>query len=377
MLFVVAYLIKEKRLKSVASTTPGIQYLWALCTLGVVAALVNDNEVGMLIAMLLAVFFLIGAFARSIMTRMLFDKVILVSCAASLFSFAVAFIQYVTYKGDLNRVCSVFINANYYAAVIEIVVLFALYKLCRAENREQRGFYAIVIALNAVGLFFSGCRTAVFALCAAVSLMLFFYSRYKALAVYFGLCILLAVLTVTVPEAFPRMSQISNDMGTRIEIWHRAIEDIMRHPFFGEGALAYAGSHFIVEGMRIAHTHSIYLEPILSFGVIGTILILVYLKKNLSPIWEMRNIKTDRDKFVLALGLLASVALHGIVDATAFSVQLGILLMLALAMAGIHENPQLVLIRLPIYNMVYIQDTGQCKAAYASKAKSPISKKSA
>jgi|AGTN01.2.fsa_nt_gi Lipid A core - O-antigen ligase and related enzymes len=377
MLFVFVYLIKEKRLKSVASATPGIKYLWALCTLGAAAALANDNEAGMLIAVLLAVIFFVGAFARSVMTRMLFDKIIEVSCAASIFSFAVAFIQHVTYEGDINRACAAFMNANYYAAVIEIVVLFAVYKLCRAGDRKQRGFYAMVIALNAVGLYFTGCRTAVFALCAAVLLMLLFYGRYKALAVFFASCVLFAALKVAVPEVFPRLDQLGTDMGTRIEIWRRAIEGILSHPVFGEGALAYTGFHFMIDGATIVHTHSIYLEPILSFGIFGTALILIYLKKNLSPIWKMRSNRNDRDRFVLALGLLASIALHGIVDATAFSFQTGILLLLALAMAGIQENPQPMPMRLPAYHMIYLQKMQQGQAAYASKSESLSSKKSA
>ena len=172
MLFAVIYLIKEKRLKDVMFTLPGIKYLWALCTLGVIVALAYGNDVGALVALLLGVIFLIGAFARSVMTRILFDRIVRASCAASLVSFAVAFMQYMTFESDQSRIYSVFFNANYYATVIEIIVLFAVYQLFRAVNWKQRGFYAVVIALNATGLYFSGCRTAMLAICAAVSLML-------------------------------------------------------------------------------------------------------------------------------------------------------------------------------------------------------------
>ena len=294
MLLVVVYMVKGKRLKSVVSKTPGIKYLWALCAIGVIAALINDNVVGALVAVLLAVFFLIGAFARSVMTRRLFDKVVEVSCAASLFSFAVALIQYVTYQGNMDRACSVFINANYYAAVIEIVILFAIYKLFRPGNRRQRAFYAAVIAANAAGLYFTGCRTAVFVLFAAVSLMLLLNRRYKALAVFSGSCVLFAALIVATPEILPRMAQIGDDMGTRIAIWQRALEDIVKHPVFGEGALAFRKFNFVAGGMSTPHTHSIYLEPILSFGAVGAVLILIYLKKNLSPILKMRRNKNGQ-----------------------------------------------------------------------------------
>ena len=358
ILFSAIYLIMSQRLKNIVLTTPGIKYIWVLCILGVVAALANNNGVGMLLGMLLALFFLMGAFARSVMTSRFFDKIIFASCAASIFSFAVALIQYVTFNGHPYRVCSVFVNANYYAAVIEMVVLFAVYKLCRVENRKQRGFYTIVIAMNVVGLSFSGCRTAVFVLIVSVSLMLLLKHRYKALAIFAGSCVLFAVLVITIPDVLPRMNYIDNDMGTRIEIWRRALEDIARHPVLGEGVMAFKGLHFVVNGIDIVHTHSIYLEPILSFGIFGTALIIMYLKKTMRPIWRMRNMKNDRDRFELALGLVVSIALHGIVDLTAFSVQAGILLMMVFAMAGIQENRQIVPLSLPPYYTVYLRKTG-------------------
>jgi O-antigen ligase len=303
-----------------------------------------------------------------------------VSCAASIFSFAVAFIQYLAYEGDIDRACSVFINANYYAAVIEIVVLFAAYQLFKPGNRKQKSFYAFVIALNSIGLYFSGCRTAVFALGAALALMFLLHRRYKALAVFVGSCFLVAALMAASPGVFPRMSQMGDDMGTRFAIWHRAIEDILKHPVFGEGALAFPGFHLVINKMSIVHSHSIYLEPLLSFGLAGTALILIYLKKNLSPIWKMRKDRSDRDRFVLAFGLLASVALHGLVDATAFSVQAGILLLLSLAVAGIQENPQPVLAHMSVYHLAYLQDTGSRQfnqVVYASKDRPLYSKESA
>ncbi|MGI5918340.1 MAG: hypothetical protein ACOX8N_01585 [Christensenellales bacterium] len=54
--------------------------------------------------------------------------------------------------------------------MIEMVALFAVYKLLNAQNRKQSGFYAAVVVFNAFGLYFSGCRTAVFALCVAAAL---------------------------------------------------------------------------------------------------------------------------------------------------------------------------------------------------------------
>ena len=43
-------------------------------------------------------------------------------------------------------------------------------QLLNAQNRKQSGFYAAVVVFNAFGLYFSGCRTAVFAVVAALSI---------------------------------------------------------------------------------------------------------------------------------------------------------------------------------------------------------------
>jgi len=352
MLCVIAYLIKEKRLMHLALTSPGIQYLWALCGLGIAAALVNGNKTGVSVAMLLAVFFLIGAFARSVMTRKLFDKIMEVSCAASLFAFAVAFAQYLTSGAGSARISSTFYNANYYAAAIEMVTLFAVYKLLNAPNRRQSGFYAAVVVFNAVGLYFSGCRTAVFALCAAAALMLILCRRYKALCLYMGLCAGLAAIMLALPGLFPRMGQLDADVSTRLHIWRCAIASILQSPIFGKGALAFMRRHLIINHMHIMHTHSIYLEILLSFGLLGTGLVLAYLKNCLAPIWKMHHIRSDRDRFALAFSLLVCIGLHGLVDATVFSIQAGLLVMLLLSLAGVQENPRRII--LPSYRPDYL-----------------------
>ncbi len=379
MVVTAAYLIRKDKILDVAMYTPGIKYLWTLCALGLAAAIVNNNDIGALITVALAGGFLIGAYARTVMTRALFDKVIMVACAGSLVAFVVALIQYLAFDGSLNRVSSVFINANYYAAVVEIVVLFAVYKLHRAKSLSEVGFYTAVIAMNAAGMYFSGCRTALFALFAGVALMLLCYNRYKALAAFAGLCVLLAAGMTFLPGVFPRMDQLGNDMGTRLAIWHKALEEIASHPVFGEGALAFSNFRFVVNGLRIIHAHNIYLETILCFGITGSALILVYLKKNLTPIWRMRRSNADGDRFGLALGLLSSVALHGLVDSTPFNVQTGVLVMLVLSMAGIQENLQPVLTRLPAYHTAYIHSTSAQgrKDVYAEKDRAYFTKKSA
>ncbi len=379
MALTVAYLIWTQKLKSVALYSPGIQYLWALCALGIIAAIESNNNIGVLIVVALAGSFLIGAFVRSVMTRALFDKLAAALCAASLIAFMAGLIQYLSFD-DTARICSVFTNANYYAAVTEFMALLAMYKLFRAEKTGQKGFYATVIAINAAGLYFSGCRTAIFVLFAAVSLMLLLYRRYKTLTAFWAFCLFIAALIAGLPDVFPRMSQLGSDMGTRLAIWHRAIAEIVKHPLFGEGALAFAGLHFTVDGMHIIHAHSIYLETVLCFGIAGVALILAYIQKNLSPIWQMRRSNQDRDTFVLMVGLLFSLALHGTVDATPFNVQTGLLFMLALASAGIQENLQPALMRLPVYRGAYLQsgEAGQNRRTIEAAKNNPAyTKKSA
>jgi hypothetical protein len=102
-------------------------------------------------------------------------------------------------------------------------------------------------------------------------------------------------------------------------------------------------------------------------------MILIYLKKNLTPILKMRNIKDDKSRFALASGLLISVLLHGIVDATAFGLQTGILLLLSLSMAGIQENSEPEFVRLSVSPLTY-QQLGQARAVYPPEDKSLYSK---
>ena len=63
---------------------------------------------------------------------------------------------------------------------------------------------------------------------------------------------------------------------SRIKIWKTAFICISMYPLFGWGPQTYKKFYPLVHGHKAPHAHNIYIDSILSYGVIGTILVLCY-----------------------------------------------------------------------------------------------------
>lgn len=338
MLLVLVYLKRQSRLRGVFGSVSGANYVWALCALGFFIAYIYQNMSGMLIALGMGLIFYMAVYVRSVMTRSLFEKMLNLGCFASIFAFIVALVQCLVSGGVQFRPASVFENANYYATVVEFVVLFCVYKLCAGQDRKHKVYYGLVIAVNLTGLYLSNCRTAIFVLAVAVPLMLLLNKKYKAFFALVGAGIV-AVLTVFLfPELFPRGEAMGEDFQIRLSIWKTALEGIRQHPLMGQGGATYTQIYAFSNGYKTTHAHSLYLDPLLNFGIIGTTLLVLFVWHNIRPIWQMRKTRRDRDRFVLGAAVMASVLVHGLFDITVLGLQTGLLLGMILAVAGIRER---------------------------------------
>ncbi len=63
---------------------------------------------------------------------------------------------------------------------------------------------------------------------------------------------------------------------SRIKIWKTAFMCISMYPFFGWGPQTYQKFYPLVHGHKAPHAHNIYIDSILSYGVVGTGVLLAY-----------------------------------------------------------------------------------------------------
>jgi len=347
LILMLGYLIRKNRIRRLIEYAPGVGYLAAFCALTLIVSVLNDNRQGILMALALAVFFLAAIFMRQVMTRSLFETIIDVSLAASLFSFLVMVIQRFTLT-DLEdpRVVSTFGNANYFAAITEILILLCLYRLL-GNKTGSRIFPSIVLACNLAGLYISDCRTAFAACGLSILVLLLLNQRYRALGLVVALDILLILAVSRIPDLLPRTSAVSVDLVLRVRIWQAAIRGILKHPVFGQGTGTYLLCYARQGGPGADHAHNLILEPLLNYGLAGIALLLPYSVTAFKSICRLMLSIRNHQTGYLVVSVLCCLVIHGIMDIPFFGAQTGLLLLTIISAAGIAEQGRLAAKQVP------------------------------
>lgn len=240
--------------------------------------------------------------------------------------------EIIFFNSPKNRVNSVFFNANYYAMMIEFFVLIAFYKLLQFKNIKNNlqsiCKLLIIIALNLFLLVLTACRTAWPALAAGLLVVLIVDKRYKTCTAIFVIIAAILFYFLLNPEQFPRVDNIIDYFHTRMTIWEVAIKNIKTHPLFGEGPMTYMHIYKLYNGHPTQHAHSIYLDPLLCFGIIGIASICPYVFNNIKKLFQLWRAKIDKTFVALVTSFTIMILVHGMLDYTIFFVQTGFLYLL-------------------------------------------------
>jgi O-antigen ligase len=336
------YVLIRRPMPGNLAKSGSLPYLVTFVILSLAVSLYYENWIGAAIALGMGAAFLTMTFARAIMTSRLMNAIIQVCCVSSWMCAGVAFIQRLVFlrAGKAYRASSTFFNANIYAAVIEIIVLFCVYKLLTAKG-WQKVFYLATIALNLAGLYLSNSRTAAVALSLAVLTMVILNGRPVAFISAFLTIAALIAAVYLIPGASLRYQDIGTDFTTRKEIWLTALKGIIAHPLFGQGGCTYLLIYAKYGGPAAIHSHNLFLEPLLDWGLAGTALLAAYFAKSLRALRFGYRKNQNAKPFYLLVAVLMCVALHGLDDVTIFNVQAGMLIILTLSFAGAYENKRL------------------------------------
>lgn len=350
IVIVLLYLMSKGRLIPIVKQYPKAKYPLIFCVLTFGVSLFHGNTLGAVCSVGILVVFLFILFYRSIVTKRLFELIVDASCIASLFCFAWALLEYgsiiesLDYPGftieddPLYRVNSTFFNANYYAMMIEFLILMCVYKMMNARTKRRIVFYIITIGCNLTGLYLSGCRTAWIPFVITIPLMFLLNNHKRFFASTIAIMGLAAIALLIDPNLFPRADSFGIYLETRVEIWHVAIQGIKDYPLFGQGPLTYMLTCVTYDGPVTQHAHSIYLDPFLSFGVTGVILLGMYFYQQGKEVWHLFSQKLDVRLFSLILAFLVTILIHGILDYTIFWVQTAQIFLLVLSAASIYTN---------------------------------------
>ena len=350
---VLLYLTIQERMKTIIQSVPRSKFAIAFCLLASLVAAFHQNWLGAVCGIGILVIFLFIFYFRTVINKRLFELLMDACCIISLFCVAWALMEYMRIVHRLNydfmmlviedspknRVNSTFFNANYYAMMIEFLVLICVYKMMQVKTKRRIIFYIVTILANLFALYLTGCRTAWVPFVVTIPFMFLMNKRFGYFTATMSAIGTGGIAILLKPEVFQRAS-IFTDFLKRAKIWTTAVKGIEAHPLLGEGPLTYFHIYKQYGGHPTQHAHNVILDPILSHGVIGVLIMGVYFGSNLKEIYRLFVRRIDLRLCSLIVACILTVLIHGMLDYTVYWVQTGLLFLLILSSSSIYFHKE-------------------------------------
>ena len=229
-----------------------------------------------------------------------------------------------------NRAEVAFFNPNYYGIICCFCIMIGFYLISTTKLRWLRIFSMIAIFANLFGLNFTQNRTAFPAIIFGAIIYLFTtIKNWRAFWLSVGVFgIGLAFLFSS--DLGVRMGTLDSSMEERVSIWNAGMALFKQNPFWGEGPLTYMHSFPRIGAPYHEHAHSIYIDTILSYGVVGTVLLGIASATPVRMLIDMSQVPSKRPILGLYLSFLTVVAVHGIFDLALFWIQSSFIFLLVM-----------------------------------------------
>lgn len=350
-------LLKRGELVEAYKNTKASYFILLFCALLAIVSLFYQNYLGILVTVGILMLGSFAVYYRQHISAESFEFFMDTTLILSLVAALVAIIQYfiilhrfnidgfelIIFNTPKNRVDSFYFNANYYAMMIEFWVGIAFYKILRLTQEEHVNFkkiggYCIIILINLFTLVLSGCRTAWPAMLAGLAIMLLFAHFYKLFGLIAAGGMASAGFLFTHKSYIPRASNITKYLGVRQKIWRAAIASIKDHPLFGEGPLTYMHIWKQYNGHNTQHAHNIFLDPPLSFGIVGILMILPYFISCIKRTYITYKLHKNDTLVALIIGLIVMTYIHGLLDYTIFFIQTSFTLFMVISSFDIYRE---------------------------------------
>ncbi|HEW9069594.1 O-antigen ligase family protein [Streptococcus pneumoniae] len=229
-----------------------------------------------------------------------------------------------------NRAEVTFFNPNYYGIICCFCIMIAFYLFTTTKLNWLKVFCVIAGFVNLFGLNFTQNRTAFPAIIAGAIIYLFTtIKNWKAFWLSIGV-FAIGLSFLFSSDLGVRMGTLDSSMEERISIWDAGMALFKQNPFWGEGPLTYMHSYPRIHAPYHEHAHSLYIDTILSYGIMGTILLVL---SSVAPVRLMMDMSQESGKrpiIGLYLSFLTVVAVHGIFDLALFWIQSGFIFLLVM-----------------------------------------------
>lgn len=331
------YSLYTKQMQTVYKEIKGTKWILCFTLLSILTSAFYKNYIGIgcsiIILALLSVTLYFGKYGNQKVLNQILKIYLWMSIICGLY----AIIQYkqilinnnidgwkfIIFDKPKDRVTSFFYNANYYAMMCEffalVTVYFFLYE--KKDTIINKILYVFIGVYNLFFLLMTACRTAWPALGIGV-VILCLLTKDKKYYLLVGTLLTIAIGALIIkPDLFPRFDNIGPYFSRRLRIFDLAIQNIKKHPLFGEGPLTYYLVHLdYPKPIKTQHAHNFVLDPLMNYGIVGVSMILPFFYYRAKSVMKMTK---DCMSKPLIISFVLTVMIHGLLDFTVYFVPTG------------------------------------------------------
>ena len=318
-----------------------IPWLLAFIAYSSVIALLNKNFNGVIYSLGIFLMVYFSVFVKNNMTAEVFENSLSLCCISGLITsfISIGDMAFFLLNGGTGKHRSTlyFFNCNYLATILAIVVIICAYKFLLHKGKPL--FYVITALFCAIAMYLTGSMFVWVEVFVGIAVLLRTTRKHQLLSVL--LLAFATVLTVIyfVPQLIPRVQDLFVTTDNRKGIWKISLDSIKSTPFFGRGFMTY--KHIVKNypgAYPTSHSHNILLECLMDFGIIGTMLLLIYILNYFKRLFLCRGAQSRLFFSSLIISLLLSLIAHGTTDLTFLWTQTGFLYCLLMCGIGPEEK---------------------------------------
>lgn len=348
-----AYLLFKKDSAQKIFSFSGKGFYIAFTVYSLLVALYHKNYIGAICACAFFLIIAISYYTRSVITEKTFEGCLDICCFAAIPLAVGAVIEKMLifptdtstqltplswFIGSEYRCSLWFFNPNYFCSLLATIIIICAFKV--TSHKKGVAIYYICAAFAAGAMYLGGSLFAIVEVFVGLCILLVLKRKHLMLAMFLLAVGISIVMIFFLPNILPRLSESTHTTDLRVIIWDEAMGFIKENPLFGKGFLTFYHEHLAdpLNIYKTTHAHNFALESLLSFGVIGSVLILLLVWSYFRKITECKELLRTNCATTLILTLSAAVLIHMTTDMTPIWMQTALLYMLVFGGLGIDEK---------------------------------------
>ena len=340
--FLACYIVANKYTRQLIFVHKGSWLLKIFFVYVLAVPFLYKNWMGLIVGVGMIMAMVFGLFLRSVMTKELYERILNLICIMSMTSTAYAVIEklmnYLTDSRHSHRIASVFSHPNYFGTVVGTVIIICAYKLLTKQGNKF--FYLMIAAANVISIYLCKSMSVWMEVFLGVLVLLVVLKYYRLTLLWVSTAMLGVLLIFGFNlQLIPRLSDMETTVGIREEIWTLALKQLEAAPWFGHGFMSFRFlCNAVYRGNMIPHSHNIYLDMLLNFGIVGSALLIGFIAISYLSILKVRFQEKNIMITSLILAVTVAALVHGATDLTLLWIQTFPLFLIILSGLGADEK---------------------------------------